>query len=143
MVLVDSCVWIQGLRRNGSLEVKVALEGLLEAYEAQWCSPVRLEVLGGARKVERRRISHYFTVVPYRACDEEDWERALHIGWRLRDTGLNLPWNDVLIAAIAFRDGNRVYSIDKHFAAIAEVTGLRLYKPGPGGRFAPEREAKV
>jgi hypothetical protein len=31
MVLVDSSAWIEGLRRKGSLEVKLALEGLLEA----------------------------------------------------------------------------------------------------------------
>ena len=34
MVLVDSSVWIESLRRTGRLEVKVALEGLLEAYGA-------------------------------------------------------------------------------------------------------------
>lgn len=50
MVLVDSSVWIEALRRDGSLHVKVALESLLDAYEAQWCSLVRLEVMGGARK---------------------------------------------------------------------------------------------
>jgi predicted nucleic acid-binding protein len=48
MVIVDSSAWIESLRRNGDMRVELAVEGLLEAYEAQWCAPVRLEVLGGA-----------------------------------------------------------------------------------------------
>lgn len=47
-----------------------------------------------------------------------------------------------VIAAIALKDGERVYAIDRHFAAIARVTGLRLYEPGPGGLFSPVRGLK-
>ena len=85
MVLVDSSVWIESLRRTGRLEVKVALEALLEAYEAQFCPPIRLEVLGGARKEDRRRLGHYFSVIPYRNCNQDDWERAIALAWKLRD----------------------------------------------------------
>jgi len=89
MILVDSSAWIEGFRRRGSLEVKLALEGLLDAYEAQLCSPVRLEVLGGAGKSERRKLSFYFSVIPYRSCDAEDWERAIALAWKLRDSGIS------------------------------------------------------
>ncbi len=73
--------WIPppGSRRcggNGDLRVKLAVEGLLDAYEAQWCTPVRLEVLGGARKEERSRLGRHFSVIPYRPVREDDWERA-------------------------------------------------------------------
>jgi predicted nucleic acid-binding protein len=135
MVLVDSSAWIEALRRNGRIEVKLAIEGLLEAYEAQWCTPVRLEVLGGARAAERRPLSGYFSVVPYRSCTDQDWERAISLAWRLRDKGLTLPWLDVLIAAIALHDGNRVYAVDSHFESISQITGLSLYHPGYGGMF--------
>ena len=135
MVMVDSSAWIEGLRRKGRLDVKVALEVLLEHYEAQWCSPVRLEVLGGARKGERQRLGRYFSVVPYRPTREDDWERAISLAWRLRDDGMTVPWLDVLIASIALHDGVRLYTIDSHFEEIAERTGLRLYRPGYGGAF--------
>jgi predicted nucleic acid-binding protein len=95
MVLVDSSAWIEALRRNGDLRVKLAIEGLLDAYEAQWCTPIRLEVLGGARKEERTRLGHWFSVIPYRSVREEDWERAIALAWRLRDGGLTVPWRDV------------------------------------------------
>jgi len=138
MVMVDSSAWIEGLRRRGDLRVKLALEGLLDAYEAQWCTPVRLEVLGGARSEERRKLGVRFSVIPYRPVREDDWERAIALAWRLRDSGLTVPWLDVLIAAVAIGDGVRLYAVDVHFQAIAERTELRLYRPGYAGMFAPE-----
>jgi predicted nucleic acid-binding protein len=138
MVLIDSSVWIEGLRRQGRLDVKVALEAILEAYEAQVCAPARLEVMGGARKEERRKMGFYFSVIPYRSVQPEDWERAIALAWRLRDYGITVPWLDVLIASIALHDQNRLYTIDAHFEKISEVTGLLLYRPGYGGSFQPD-----
>ncbi len=137
MVLVDTSAWIEGLRRRGRLDVKLALEGLLDAYEAGVCSPVRLEVLGGARAPERKRLSYYFSIIPHRSCDAADWERTIALAWRLRDHGVTVPWMDALIAAIALHDGVRVYAVDEHFTAISKVAGLSLYEPGYGGSFTP------
>lgn len=138
MVLIDSSVWIEALRRNGRLDVKVALESILEAYEAQLCAPARLEVMGGARKQERRSLGFYFSVIPYRPLTPEDWERAIALAWRLRDRGITVPWMDVLIAAIAIHDGTRLFTIDAHFEQIVQAAGLLLYHPGLGGSFRPD-----
>ncbi len=138
MVLVDSSVWIEALRRKGRLDVKLGLEGLLEVYEAQWCTPVRLEVLGGARQSERRALGVQFQVIPYRRCDESDWERAVALAWKLRDQGLTVPWLDVLIASIVLNDKVRLYTIDTHFDTIATLTGLSLYEPTYGGMYNPD-----
>jgi hypothetical protein len=139
MVLVDSSVWIEGFRRAGRLEVKLALESLLDAYEAQWCTPVRLEVLGGARREERTRLGRHFAVVPYRVCTEADWDRALILAWKLQDGGLTIPWLDVVIASLALHDNVRLYTLDAHFVRVAELTDLRLYTPGHAGGFSPEQ----
>jgi len=138
MVLVDSSAWIEALRRNGRLETKLAVEGLLEVYEAQWCTPVRLEVLGGARPEERRRLGRHFSVIPYRSCNEQDWDRAIALAWKLRDKGLTVPWLDVVIASLALHDGVRLFAIDEHFKKISVLTGLSLYEPGYGGMFRAE-----
>lgn len=140
MVLVDSSVWIEALRRQGDLGVKLAVEGLLEEYEAQWCTPVRLEVLGGARPEERERLGRHFATIPYRACDEADWDRAVTLAWRLRDRGLSVPWLDVVVAALALHDDVRLYSLNAHFGRIAEIAGLRLYRPGYSGRFTADED---
>ena len=138
MVLVDSSVWIEAARRQGDLGCKVALESLLEEYEAAWCSPVRLEVMGGARKEERRGLAAGFAVIPYVQVTEATWDLALENTWRLRDAGLQAPWNDVLIASVSMQQGCRVYARDKHFELMTQAMGLRLYEPGYGGSFAPE-----
>jgi predicted nucleic acid-binding protein len=135
MVLVDSSAWIESLRRSGDMRVKLAVEGLLDAYEAQWCTPVRLEVLGGARMEERALLGKRFSVIPYRPCREDDWDRAVALAWKLRGHGVTVPWLDMLIAAIAIHDSIRLYAIDAHFKEIAKHSGLKLYRPGYGGSF--------
>lgn len=138
MVLVDSCIWIEALRREGDLAVKCAVEGLLEEYEATFCSPVRLEVLGGARPSEREALEARFSIIPYLRATEEDYSEATRFAWLLAKKGIRVPWFDLLIAAIGFRVQVRIYSIDKHFVEMKEHLGLQLYEPGYGGKFAPE-----
>jgi hypothetical protein len=139
MVLVDSSVWIEAARRDGSLEYKVALEGLLEAAEAMFCGPVKLEFLGGARAQERKRMSSYFESIPYRAMNDSAWEFAKDCAWRLRDKGHSLPWNDILIGSLSITWICRVYAKDRHFETMRDVLGIRLYAPGYGGSYQPDR----
>ena len=140
MVLVDSSAWIESMRKNGAIEVRAALQGLLKTYEAQLCSPVRLEVLGGAKIGERKQLESDFSVIPYRRTNERDWKNAVKLGWHLRGHGFSFPWFDILIAAIAIQDKIRLYAIDKHFVKIAELTSLQLYKPGYGGSYQEEEK---
>ncbi len=135
MVLVDSSIWIEASRRAGSLEVKVGLEGLLDAYEATLCSPVMHEVLGGARKEERKQLNTDFSCLPYIRVQEADYLAAVRHTWKLRDAGITVPNSDVLIATIAVRLMCRVYAQDKHFEAMAPVLGFTLYHPGYGGTY--------
>jgi len=137
MVLVDSSVWIESLRRDGRLEVKLALESLLEEYEAGWCGPVKLEVLGGARAQDREKLAEYFRCIPYFPMADGAWDAARILAWRLRDKGCTAPWNDILIAALSIKADCRVYAIDQHFDLMREAgAGIRLYRPGQGGQYA-------
>jgi len=139
MVLVDSSVWIEAARRDGGLECKVGLESLLEMGEALFCGPIKMEVLVGARIQDRKKMSAYLGCIAYRAMDDGDWESALQCAWRLRDKGHSLPWNDILIGSLSLRWACRVYAMDQHFDIMREFIGVRLYKPGYGGSFAPDR----
>jgi len=138
MVLVDTSVWIEASRRDGDLAYKVGLENLLEEYEAAWCSPVKLEFMGGARKEDRKKLAFWFDCIPYRTTEERHWEQAKQNAWKLRDQGHTLPWNDILIASMALDANLRVYAKDHHFEKMAELLGLRLYQPGYGGRYTHE-----
>lgn len=136
MVIVDSSVWIEAARRRGDLACKVALEALLEEYEAALCAPVRLEVLGGARKEDRRGLSAGFAVIPYVPVTEKTWQLALENAWKLRDNGAQAPWNDVLIASLSMEHGCRVFARDKHFELMKGIIGVLLYEPSYGGSYA-------
>lgn len=139
MVLVDSCVWIRANQPGGDLMAKVALETLLEEDEAAFCDPVRLEVLGAMRREGRPRFDAFFSLVPYLTMTDAMWDDAVRVGRVLADQArVTLPWNDVLIAAIALRHQVRVYTLDAHFQTLASHAGLRLYLPGPGGAFRPD-----
>lgn len=139
MVLVDSSVWIESLRRDGRLEVKVGLENLLEQYEAAWCGPVKLEVLGGARAQDLKALENEFRCIPYLPMMDGDWDAAKNLAWRLRDKGCTAPWNDILIASLALKAECRVYAIDKHFEMMHSAgMGIMLYKAGHGGRYNPD-----
>ncbi len=141
MVLVDTSVWIESGRPKGRVEVKAALESLLDAYEAAWCGVVKIEFLGYVKASERRKLEFFFSTIPYRSIGEPQWEAAKKLGWRLRDSGLTVPANDILLAAVAIEAGCRLYSVDGHFAEIAAcVPALRLYQPGYGGSYDPGQE---
>lgn len=137
IVLVDTSVWIEASRRDGDLACKVGLENLLEEYEAAWCSAVKLEFMGGARKEDRKKLEFWFGCIPYRSIEERHWGAAMSNAWKLRDRGHTLPWNDILIASQALDLNWRVYAKDKHFETMSHVLGLHLYKPGYGGRYEP------
>ena len=138
MVIVDSSVWIETLRRDGRIEVKVALESLLDEYEATWCGPVKLEVLGGARAQERQALEEQFSCIPYFPMQDAAWGSAKKLSWQLRDKGCNPPWNDILIAALSIKAGCRIYAMDKHFDLMYRSgAGIRLYQPGYGGKYDP------
>lgn len=138
MVLVDSSVGIEALRRDDRLDVKLALENLLEEYEASWCGPVKLEVLRGARLQDRQTLEEQFNCTPYLPMNDALWDSAKSLAWRLRDKGCTPPWNDILIAALARRAECRIYSIDKQFKQMCEAgAGIVLYEPGYGGKYNP------
>ena len=138
MVLVDSSVWIEGLRRDGNVIVKLALENLLAAYEAAWCGPVKLEVLGGARPQDRNALEKQFSCIPYFPMTDAAWDSAKALAWRLRDQGCTAPWNDILIAALSVKADCRIYAVDKHFQLMHESgAGIRLYRPGYAGKYEP------
>jgi len=135
MVLVDSSIWIEAARREGDLNCKVGLEGLLEAAEATFCGPIRMEVLGGARAQDRKRMSAYFDCIPYKAIDDSAWDYAKECAWRLRDAGHTIPWNDILIGSLSLKWECRVYAKDAHFEAMAQILKIRLYAPSYGGMY--------
>jgi predicted nucleic acid-binding protein len=141
MVIVDTSAWVEFFRRQGDPSVKLAVKGLLDAYEATLCGPVEMEFLGGARPEEKDRIQSWFGIVPYARNDQKIWRKAAALYSRMNSKGYKVPWNDALIACITIEKGCRVYAVDKHFEAMSRYGGIRLYQPGYNGSFNPESDS--
>ena len=138
MVLVDTSAWIEFFRRDGDPAVKLAMKVLVEELEATLCGPVEMEFLGGARRRERQRIQIRLDLLPYLNNDQKIWREAATQYALLREKGITVPWNDVLVATLALRHDCRIYAVDRHFESMGEHLGLRLYRPGYNGCFSPE-----
>jgi len=138
MVIIDTSAWVEFFRRNGDLRVKLAVKGLLDAFEGALCGPVEMEFLGGARPEEMETIRGWFGLIPYVRNNQEIWRVAAGNYATLKAAGLTIPWNDILIASIAMEHDLRVYAHDKHFQLMSEKLGVRLYTPGYNGMFHPE-----
>lgn len=115
----------------------MGVDGLLQEYEALFCGPVKLEVLGNACPEHRKKLGIFFSNLPYQSMTDSAWAQAQSNAWKLRDKGITLPWLDVLIATLALEWGCRAYSVDKHFVKLRDELGLILYEPGIGGKYNP------
>jgi predicted nucleic acid-binding protein len=78
-----------------------------------------------------------FQSIPFLQVLDKDWQAAVKNAWTVRDRGISVPWNDLLIATLAVRTGFRLFARDKHFDAMSPVLGFTLYEPGYGGAYAP------
>lgn len=138
MVIIDTSAWVEFFRRDGDLQVKLAVKGLLDSFEGALCGPVEMEFLGGARANEMEAIRGWFGLIPYVPNKQAIWRVAAENYAKLKAAGLTIPWNDILIASIAMDKNIRVYAHDKHFSAMSKKLGVRLYLPGYHGMFNPE-----
>jgi len=138
MVIIDTSAWVDFFRRDGHLDTKLAVKGLLDAFEGALCGPVEMEFLGGARPAEMQGIQSWFNIIPYRLNDQKIWRKVAYNFATLRSKGHTLPWNDILIATIALEHDDAVFANDKHFPVMAEILKVKLYQPGYNGTFNPD-----
>lgn len=120
-VLVDSSVFITLLktRRDPGIE----LMSRLDLTDLATCGMVRLEVIRGLGNPRaRRRMDAFFDVMQNVLTDDQLWEDACDIGWRVTRKGHNMPAQDIIIAACALRVGAAVLTFDRHFDAVPGLT---------------------
>jgi predicted nucleic acid-binding protein len=129
VILVDTSAWVEFLRDTGSA-VCERVDDLL-ASELATCSPIRMEVLAGARDERHlddlRRLLARATQLPTTEVDYED-AAGLYRACR-RDGGTVRRLIDCLIAAIAIRADVAVLHADADFETLARSTTLRLEAP--------------
>jgi len=126
VILIDTSAWIEFLRGTGSGVCDRVDAALSE--ETATCDPIMMEVLAGARDesnlADLRRLLARSSVLP---TLPRHYEAAAGIFRAGRRQGLTIRrLNDCLIAAVAIDYGASLLHADRDFAAIAEVTELRV-----------------
>lgn len=123
--------------RASSPEVAERYETLLAAGQLAMCSIFELEMLYSARNGADFERLHADMRASYEllTTDQEDFDRAIQVQGELAKTGRHraVQMPDLLIAAVAERNGVTVLHYDADFELIAEITGQQTEWVVPRG----------
>jgi predicted nucleic acid-binding protein len=122
MILLDTGVWVQTLRRRGDEHVRDRLKSLMALNQAAWCDVIRLELWHGATKDDDHRLLRAFEQrVPSLPISPEVWERAINNAVIARKGGLQIPIADHLFFACAQVHEVELEHLDQHFDLLAKL----------------------
>lgn len=125
MVLIDSSVWIEFLRRPEE-SIGLALYSLLSEDHAGIVGIVIAEVLQGARSQgDYDKLRRGLHAARYVEMDRAAWERAGRLAMDTKLAGTPVTLTDLAIAATALEGKHELFTLDSDFN---NVPGLRLYK---------------
>ena len=123
-VLVDTSVWIEFFKANSS--VSNNLELLLIEDSVEICGVVLFELLQGIKsESEKLKIKEILLNLPYVEINKNIWQKSAEISLNIKKKGYTIPFSDILIGTLAIENNFSVFTLDKHFELIPELT---LYK---------------
>ncbi len=128
LYLVDTSIWVEVFARTGHSEALANhLASALRHGRVATTGIVRFELLMGARDShDYERLSQMLGALRQLPTADECWIEAGELGFRLRRAGVTLPATDVLIAAVAIREGAVLIHRDRHFDVIAAHAPLAV-----------------
>lgn len=127
MILIDTSVWIEFFRKKGDQQAKSRVASLLNGDVAAYTCPVMMELIVGAKApAELDLISETLGLCQKIVFQPEFWERAAHIERSLRQCGVTVPRDDVLVATVASEHRLVLLCRDAHFDLIGLKSGCEL-----------------
>lgn len=127
-IFIDTSVWIDYFNQKDShLEQTVDL--LLDQARIATSSIILAELIQGARSArEIDSLQSYFEPLTWIPSTDQHWLQAGRLSFELKKTGKTVNLTDCYIAAIAQSRDCQIYTLDKHFTWIAEITGVVLLR---------------
>ena len=115
LVIVDTCMWVTFFKRSQS-PAKLAITRLMKLNRAALIGPIVHEILSGFRRdAEAEWIASKLSGMVLLSLSFDDWLESAGLSRQLASRGQRIPLTDLVIAAIALRQGHEVYSSDPHF----------------------------
>lgn len=119
-IIVDTSIWIEYFKNTLS-NSKFIEKGLNEGF-IYITGPIISELLQGVRtQKEYTMLSQSIGAVPFLDCQYYDWITTGNISFSLRKKGIIIPLTDIIIAAVAIRNGAKIYTLDQHFKQIPAI----------------------
>jgi predicted nucleic acid-binding protein len=125
LVLIDSSVWVEVSRKDGSAALKEEVAGLLRTSRTAMTWPVWVELHQGAKgRREEENLRGWRELSRWLEFDDDCWTTAATTLRTCLRAGLNVPFADILIHSCSERYGVRLLERDRHFARIREAVGV-------------------
>jgi predicted nucleic acid-binding protein len=128
VIVVDTSVWVAGLRNASSAPAKI-LHQLLDADEVALPVPVRTELLAGSSRGDRPHLRRALTALPLVYPTDDTWSTIDRWTARAADVGERFGLGDLLIGALAVECGALLWSLDADFARMEKLKLIERYDP--------------
>jgi predicted nucleic acid-binding protein len=128
VIVVDTSVWVEAVRRPDDRPADV-LRSLIDADEVGLPLPVRMELMAGIARKDRKAFARGLSALPVLVPSEETWTIAE--GWiaPAADAGQRFAVTDLVIGALADQAGALIWSLDDDFVRLEALGFARLYTP--------------
>jgi predicted nucleic acid-binding protein len=124
--LIDTCVWIDHLRKGTPDRTRQVADAALNDPDAVLCEPVRFELLAGAGKRDRPLLLERLATMPQLSTPPGLWPSATSLAANLCDAGVRIPPMDLLISAICIHHKVTLVTFDAHFQDVARLSKLQV-----------------
>lgn len=124
LVLVDTSIFVDFLRETQSVNSKLKL--LIEEDRVVLSKFVKLELLRGVRKTERKNLSQLFDSLNVLKFDPKVLELAESMLLVTSSTGLNCGLIDLFIVIEALSGNFKLHSNDKVMCKLAKMLDVEL-----------------
>lgn len=127
MILVDTSVWIDFFSSSPGPAGKELRRMIEDAEPFALTGVIVAEILQGLKREVRRieQLLSMWDLVEPRGFST--YREASAISRLARSRGFSPTTIDTLIAAVALENQASLFSLDKDFSRIAQITALRLY----------------
>jgi predicted nucleic acid-binding protein len=126
VIVVDTSIWIAAAKQP---RIAAVLRQLLDADEVTLATPVKLELLAGIAKHDRKNFLRRFGALPVLHFTDETWALLPRRIEHAADAGERFGLADLLIATLATELGALVWSLDKDFERMEQIGLVSLYAP--------------
>jgi predicted nucleic acid-binding protein len=126
VIVVDTSVWVAAQRNE---RIGRVLDTLIDADEVALALPVRLELLAGLARKDRKAFLRAFGALVQVVPSDDTWKPLG--GWieRSAEAGERFSLTDLLIASLAADIGALVWSLDSDFERMERLNLVSRYDP--------------